>query len=150
MAQTLCYYYMKIVLLKDVKNMGRAGSAHDVSDGHALNMLIPRGMAVLATATTLARAEGIAKKDIDRKELDAKLIAERLSALAEERIVILKKANEKGHLYDTVGASEIALVTKLPIESIKLEKPIKELGTFDVPVSYGENFGKISVTVEAE
>ncbi len=141
---------MKIVLLKDVKNMGKAGTAHDVSDGHALNMLIPRGMAVLATGTTLARAEGIAKKDSDRKELEAKLISERLSALAEEKIVIIKKANEKGHLYETVGTSEIALVTKLPEEAIKLEKPIKELGTFDVAVSFGSDFGKISVTVEAE
>ena len=141
---------MKIVLLKDVKDMGRAGSAHDVSDGHALNMLIPRGMAVLATPAALKKAEEASKSDNERKELDAKLISERLNAISEERIVITKKANDKGHLYDAVDADEIAKATQLPVEAIKLEKPLKDLGIFEVPVSYGKDFGSVNITIEAE
>jgi large subunit ribosomal protein L9 len=141
---------MKIVLLKDVKDMGRAGSAHDVADGFALNSLIPRGMAILATPSALKKAEETAKTEVNRKELDAKLISERLNAMAQERIVITKKANDKGHLYDAVDAEEIAKATQLPVEAIKLEKPLKDVGIFEVPVSYGKDFGSVSVTIEAE
>ncbi|MES2226128.1 MAG: 50S ribosomal protein L9 [Patescibacteria group bacterium] len=141
---------MKVVLLKDVKNMGRAGSVHDVSDGHGLNMLIPKKLAVLATAASIQKAEAVSKQADTQRELDKKLIEERLGALAEERIVILKKANEQGHLYDAVDARDIAHATELPVESIHIEKPFKELGTFDVPVAYGNDFGKVSIVIEAE
>ena len=141
---------MKVVLLKDVKNTGRAGAVVECSDGHALNFLIPRRLAAPATAANVKQAEMRASQDIARKELDAKLIEQRIAALAEERIVITKKANEKGHLYDAVGAPEIAAATALPEDAIKLEKPLKEVGTFEVPVAAGEGFGKISIVIEAE
>ena len=141
---------MKVVLLKDVKNTGRAGSVVECSDGHAQNFLIPRGMAALATPTNLKQAEMRAKQDIDRKELDVKLIQDRLTALSEGKTVIVKKANEKGHLYDAVDAADIAKATELPEEAIKLEKPFKEVGTFEVPVSLGDSFGKLSISIEAE
>ncbi|HRH55558.1 MAG TPA: 50S ribosomal protein L9 [Candidatus Paceibacterota bacterium] len=141
---------MKVVLLKDVKNAGRAGSVIECSDGHALNFLIPRKLAAPATASNVKQAEMRASQDIARKELDVKLIEQRLSALSEGSIVIRKKANEKGHLYDAVDAADIAKATDLPVEALKLEKPFKEVGTFDVPVSFGENFGKVSITIEAE
>ena len=66
------------------------------------------------------------------------------------------KANEKGHLYDAVGEADISKAVKeqaridLPEDVIKLEKPIKELGTFDVPVASSDTFGKFSITIEAE
>lgn len=141
---------MKVVLIKDVKNMGRAGSVQDVSDGHAINMLLPKGLAISATPANLKRAELLAKQTQDKKELDKKLIADRVAALAEDRIVIVKKANDKGHLYDAVDAAEIAAATALPEETIGLLKPIKELGTFEIPVAAGENFGTISIVIEAE
>ena len=141
---------MKVVLVKDVKNMGRAGSVHEVSDGHALNLLIPRKLAVLATPAAMKKAEVAAAHEITRRELDTKLITDRLAALAEERIVIRKKANEKGHLYDAVDAKDIAAATQLPLEVIKLEKPHKEVGVLEVPVAYGATFGKFEITIEAE
>jgi large subunit ribosomal protein L9 len=141
---------MKVVLLKDVKNTGRAGAVIECSDGHGANFLIPRGLAVVATPANLRVAESRAKQYAQIKELDAKLIENRLNALAEERIVIIKKANEQGHLYDGVDAAEIAKATDLPVEAIKLEKPIKDLGEFAVPVAMGASFGSIVLFIEAE
>lgn len=141
---------MKVVLQKDVRNMGRAGSVLDVADGHALNFLIPRKLAVLATPAALKQAETIEKAAGERKELDAKLISDRLTALAEEKVVIHKKANELGHLYDAVDAKDIAAAAQLPADAIHIEKPFKEIGTFEVPVAKGEDFGRISITIEAE
>jgi large subunit ribosomal protein L9 len=141
---------MKVVLLKDVRDMGKAGTAIDVSDGHALNFLIPRKLAIHATPAALKKAEGVAKAEQERRALDVKLVSDRLAALASERIVIRKKANEQGHLYDAVDAKDIAEATQLPVDAIRIEKPFKELGTFEVPVARGEDFGKISIIIEAE
>ncbi len=141
---------MKVVLLKDVKNTGRAGAVIECSDGHAQNFLIPRGLAVVATAANVKVAESRAKQYIEQKELDVKLIENRLNALAEGRITIVKKANEQGHLYDGVDAAEIAKATELPENVIKLEKPIKELGEFAIPVAMGATFGSIIIFIEAE
>ncbi|MDB5265152.1 MAG: rplI [Parcubacteria group bacterium] len=141
---------MKVILTKDVKATGKGGSIVECADGHAMNFLIPRGLAIPATAANLKKAETFKQQETDRKELDHKLVSARIAALAEERIVIKKKANDKGHLYDAVDAAEIAAATDLPEEAIKLEKPIKDLGEIEVPVAIGEVFGKITVVIEAE
>ncbi|MFA6407981.1 MAG: 50S ribosomal protein L9 [Candidatus Paceibacterota bacterium] len=147
---------MKIILIKDVKGMGRAHTEVEVSDGYALNYLIPKKLAIAATAVAKQEAETRRKQAVDSKEVDAALLTQNIAALADAHIVITAKANEKGHLYDAVGEPEIMKAAKeqahidLPSGVIKLEKPIKELGTFDIPVASAETFGKFSITIEAE
>src|SRR5262245_60619038 len=99
---------MKVVMMKHVKGTGSANAVVEVKDGHALNFLIPRKLAVAATPAALKQAELRQKQASEKRELDAKLIGERLAALAEEKIEFIKKANEQGHLYDAVDAKEIA------------------------------------------
>src|SRR3989344_9502192 len=147
---------MKVVLLKDLKGVGKAHEAVETRDGHALNYLIPQKYAVAATPSALKEAEARQKQVVARRELDVKLLEQNIATLADARIVIRAKANEKGHLYDAVGESEISTAAKeqanvdLPPDAIKIEKPFKELGTFDIPVAGGETFGKFSITIEAE
>lgn len=141
---------MKVVLTKDIKGTGRAHSAVDVADGHALNFLIPRGFAVQATPDALKRAELRQKEAADRKELDQKLVENRLRELSEEKLIFRRKANEQGHLYDGLDAKEIAEAAHIPADAIKIERAFKELGEFEVPVSFGEQFGKFSIVIEAE
>ena len=147
---------MKVILVKDVKGIGHAHEAVETADGYALNFLIPKKLAVPATPIALKEAALRHTQLANRAELDAKLLVQNIEALAEARIVIRAKANEKGHLYDAVGESEIRKAAKeqahidLPDDVIKLEKPIKELGVFDVPVSAAGAFGKFSITIEAE
>lgn len=141
---------MKVVLTRDVKDMGRAHEVVEVSDGHAINFLIPKRFAVAATPTAMKAAEGRIKVVSERKALDAKLIENRLQALAEEKVVIRKKANEQGHLFDSVDATEIAAAANVPEEAIRIEKPFKEIGTHTVPVSFGTSMGKFEIAIEAE
>lgn len=147
---------MKVLLIKDVKGIGRAHDEVNAADGYALNYLIPKKLAVPATPGAVKEAKTRRKQVVDREALDTALLAQGIAALADAKITITMKANEKGHLYDAVGEKEIMLAAKeqarieLPEGVIKLEKPIKELGTFDVPVSAGEAFGVFSVTVVAE
>ena len=141
---------MKVVLTKDVKDTGRAHEAVEVRDGHALNFLIPKGMAIPATPAALREAALRQKRMAEQKILSAKLVEERLAALSETPVIIRKKANEQGHLYDAVDAKDIAEAATLPVYAIRIEKPFKELGTHDVPVSVGEGFGKFQIAIEAE
>ncbi|MCR4333801.1 MAG: 50S ribosomal protein L9 [Patescibacteria group bacterium] len=147
---------MKVILIKDVKRVGHAHEEIVVADGYALNFLIPKKLAIAATAVAKQEAETRRKQSTDRSALDVKLLAQNIASLTEARIIIKVKANEKGHLYDAVGEPEIMQAVKeqshidLPEDAIKLEKPIKELGTFDIPVSAGGTFGKFSITIEAE
>ena len=147
---------MKVILLKDVKGTGRAYEIITAADGHALNYLIPKKLAVAATPSSIKEAELRRKQVADRVALDAALLAQNIASLAEARIVIRAKANEKNHLYNAVGESDIRKAVKeqinieLPEHAIKLEKPIKELGACTIPVAVGEVFGKVSITIEAE
>ena len=147
---------MKVILTKDVKGMGRVHEEVMVADGYALNYLIPKKLAIVATVVAKQEAETRRKQVVDRSALDTALLAQNIASLAEARIVITVKANEKGHLYDAVNETDIAKAAKeqtridLPEGAIKLEKPIKEIGTFDIPVAIADTFGKFSITIEAE
>jgi large subunit ribosomal protein L9 len=141
---------MKVVLLKDVRNIGRAHSVIDVADGHALNYLIPGKLAVLATVSSMKNAAQKESQVSEKRSVEATLIKERIAALAEGQTVITKKANELGHLYDAVDAKDVAEATQLPVEVIALEKPLKELGRHEIAISSGENFGKITIDIVAE
>jgi len=147
---------MKVILRKDLKGVGRSHDVIEVSGGYALNHLIPKGFAVAATPTANKEADMRRKQMTDRSALDTALLAQNIASLAEARIVIKAKVNEKDHLYNAVGESEILIAAKeqahidLPEGAIKLEKAIKKVGTFDIPIAVGEVFGKFSIIIEAE
>ena len=147
---------MKVILLKDVKKMGRAHETIEVSDGHAINFLIPQKLAIAATPAASRQAEVYKAKGAASKEVQMHLLEQNLATLAEARIVLTMKANEQGHLFESVGEEEILAAVKeqtsveLPDGVIRLEKHIKELGTYDIPVSAGKDFGRFNIVVEAE
>lgn len=147
---------MEVVLVKDIKNVGHTHDVIDVSDGHAANFLIPQRFAVLATPSTIRNAQTHKVRADAEREVQKQLIIQNLETLAEARIVIVMKANDKGHLYDAVGVPEIASAIKeqtkveLPEDTLRLEHPIKETGTFEIPVAHGESFGKFSIIIEAQ
>lgn len=147
---------MKVILLKDIKGTGRAHETITAADGYALNYLLPKKFAVAATPAAAKEAALRRKQSADRIALDAALLTQNLESLAEARIVLRAKANEKNHLYNAIGESDIVKAVKeqinieLPEDALKLQKPIKELGVCTIPVSLGEVFGKFSITVEAE
>lgn len=147
---------MKVILIKDVKGMGRAHDEIVAADGYALNYLIPKKLAIPATAVALKEAESRRKIVVDTRAVDAALLTQNIATLADAKLVIKMKANEKGHLYDAVGEKEIVQAAKeqagvdLPEAVIKIEKPFKEIGTFDIPVASANAFGKFAITIEVK
>ena len=147
---------MEVLLLKDIKRLGKAGEIKKVADGYARNYLIPRGLAVLATAGAIRRTEvqkAIEEQREERIRTDSSALAERL---AEISLVFKVKASEKGRLYGSVTAADIAAeIEKQTGQSVdkrkvELDEPIHLLGTHRVPVRIMSSIvPEITVVVEA-
>jgi large subunit ribosomal protein L9 len=144
---------MKIILLKDVQKTGRKYDIKDVSDGFALNMLIPRGLAMAATPQAVKKIEAVKANDVTDKKIQAELLLKNLEVIKNLKLELKEKANEKGHLFAGITkemlVAEILKVTRLNIdpESIKLDKPIKEIGEFQVQVAAGGKTAEFSLVI---
>ena len=126
---------MKVYLLQDVAKLGQKGTVCNVSDGYARNFLFPQKKAVPATPALL--------KKIQQQEQEQKvknhLLKQQLQELAQKGLVLTLRADEKGVLYGSVGPREIrkALQEKgvsLQEKNILLQRPLKEVGDFLVPL----------------
>ena len=128
---------MKVILLDDVTNVGRRGEVREVSDGYARNFLIPKKLALSATAGNLKNLEHIKKQQeakADRVKADAESLRAQIEALAYEEH---RQASEEGKLFGSVTAQDIADFLgargiKMDRKRITLEEPIKALGEFSV------------------
>jgi len=130
---------VKIILVKDVDNLGLAGQVLTVAPGYARNFLLPTGAALLATEANLKM---LARK---RAEYETRAKAEKDQAqdlkgrLAEVRLVFHRKAGEKGKLYGAVTALDLGEALQaqgfdLERRRLRLGEPFKALGDYEVPV----------------
>ena len=130
---------MKIILTQDVDSLGMVGQTFEVKEGYARNYLIPKGIALEATKQNIRLMES-QKKSIEEKRLKAKDEAEKAKqSLSELVLTIAQKVGEEDKLYGSVTSMDIAdhLEKKgvaLDRKRIKLDRPIKTLGEFMVPV----------------
>ena len=131
---------MKVILKQDVKGIGKKDEIHEVSDGYARNYLLPTKKALRATAENLAFYEK------QKAELEAhnKALFESASKQSEElqgfKVVLIRQAAETGQLYGSVTIRDIASAMKeagVNVERryINLERPIKDLGVYQVKLS---------------
>ena len=126
---------MKVLLLKDVYKLGRAGDIKKVADGYGRNFLIPQGLAVLATAGALKQVEKIkSQAEIRRTELNSELkgLADQITGLT---LVFDAKAGETGKLYGSITTQDVAtaIEEKVRFEVKKQQidmQPIRTLGEF--------------------
>ncbi|RMF28523.1 MAG: 50S ribosomal protein L9 [Chloroflexi bacterium] len=131
---------MKILLLKDVERLGRAGEIKEVADGYARNYLIPQGFALRMTPGVAKQVEVLRRRAVERQ---ARETAE-LTALAEQIQTLtltfaVKASEETGRLYGSVTTGHIAeaLERELgrPFDRRKIGgEPLRRLGTYRIPV----------------
>lgn len=131
---------MQVILLQDVKSLGKKGDIVKVSDGYARNMILPKKLGVEATAKNLndlklqnQHAEKLAQEQLEH--------AQKLAKDLEDKVVEVKiKAGEGGRTFGSVSTKEISTAVKqqldLEIDKKKmvLDEPIKALGTYEVTV----------------
>ncbi len=128
---------MKVILKKDVARLGRRSEIKEVPDGHALNFLIPKGYAIIATPESLKRINEEVKKHGEQKESSLKSFEEAVKKLSEGTIVYKADANEKGNLFKGINSEDIAKHLQsqhigITEEHIVLTHPIKSLGVHEV------------------
>ena len=131
---------MKVILLQDVKTLGKKGEIVDVSDGYARNMLLPKKLGVEANSKNIndlklqkANEDKVAKEILEQ----AKALA---AEIAEKSVTVSIKVGEGGKTFGSVSSKEIAEAAKAQIDleldkkKIQLSSPIRTLGVTMVPV----------------
>ena len=131
---------MKVILLEDVKSLGKKGQIVNVSVGYARNMILPKKLGVEATSKNLndlklrkANEEKVAQENLDA----AKAFAEELST---KEVILTLKVGEGGRTFGSVSSKEISEAAKKQLnldidkKKLQLENPIRNLGVTNVPV----------------
>ncbi len=145
---------MRIIFLQDVPKVGKRHDVKEINDGYAMNFLIPRKLAVLATPQAVAELEK-RKKNIEiERGVQESLLLKNLEEIKGKVITIKGKANEKGSLFKAIHKKEIVLEMKrqhnadISEEFIVLEKPIKEVGEFEIPISIKGKKSSFKLVIE--
>lgn len=143
---------MKVILLRDVAKVGRKAQVVEVPEGYAANMLIPRKLAVPATAENLKRHSAETTRVAANTAHVQEAFRTTLAALREKVIVYPAQANAQGHLFKGVRASDIA--RRLAEEgysvgerAILLPQPIKELGVYTITLKQDGTEGQCTVEI---
>ena len=146
---------MNLILLQNVKSLGKAGDVVNVSDGYARNMLLPKGIAVEANDKNKndlkLKKQHEEKLAADRLQ-DAKDLAKKLEGI---KITVKMKAGENGKAFGSVSSKEIAEAAKaqhaleLDKKKIQLDEPIRTFGMHEVPIRlHPEVTGTLYVLVQ--
>ena len=131
---------IKVILTKDVPDLGSKGDVLDVSDGYARNYLVPQAMAVRATAGTIRQAESMrrARIEAERKAVDeAEALAQ---GLVGSRVVVAARAGDEGRLFGSVTLLDVTEAIKkftgieVDREIVHIAAPIKEIGLHEVSI----------------
>jgi len=149
---------VKLLLQESIKNVGRVGDVVEVSPGYARNYLLPQGLAVEPTKGNLkkveARRQEIEKIERERREQQARLI----KTLEGKDVTLERKANEQGHLYGAVSATDIAKALQadgfnVEAEDVLLPGKLDQINTYTVKVRFAEDLEtdlKVYVAPDAE
>jgi len=130
---------MRVILLQDVIGVGRKYEVKTISDGYARNFLIPKKLAQIATSSALKAIEAQKIRAEQERAIQKDILEKNLESLNGARIEIERKANEKGHLFDSVDKKEISQILKdnhleVSPEMVELDKPIKEIGEHKIKI----------------
>ncbi len=147
---------MKVILNADVAKLGKKYEVKDVSDGHALNMLIPKGLVEIATPASLKSLESKkAAVEASMKRLE-EVIVKNLKAIHGKVFEMIQKVNEKGHLFAAIHLDQVSSLIKsktnveLPASYLHVEKPIKEAGDHEITIKVGKESAIFTLKVIAE
>jgi large subunit ribosomal protein L9 len=147
---------VKVLLRADVDNLGKKGDLVDVADGYARNYLVPRGLAMKATAGIRSQA-GAMRRNRDARDRREREAAQAVAAQFEGRTIAIKaRAGPEGRLFGSITSVDIAEAVEkqtgaeIDRRKIDMAEPLKELGGFDLPVRlHPEVVANVHVEVEA-
>src|SRR3954463_16066923 len=149
---------IKLLLQESIKNVGRVGDIVEVSPGYARNYLVPRGLAVQPTPNNVKKVEA-RRKEIERQERERREQQEKMiQQLTGIEVHLERRANEQGHLFGSVTATDVAKGLQaqgfnvLP-EDINLPGRLDRIDTYTVQVKFAQDLQtdvKVWVNADAE
>jgi large subunit ribosomal protein L9 len=147
---------MEVILRQHVDNLGRRGEVVKVADGYARNYLLPRKLALVATAGNKKQIERERAK-LDALEAEEQKVAEAIATrLAGVEVEIARKVGETEALYGSVTTTDVAAALHakgfdIDRRKVQLQEPIKKLGEYEIPIRlHREVAARVKVHVIAE
>jgi large subunit ribosomal protein L9 len=148
---------MNVVLLQDIPGKGRAGEMKEVSKGYAKNFLLPRGLALIATATIVKQVESRLEKEKLEESVDRERLVELAQQIEGKEIRFKARVGTGERLFGSITAADIAEELSHAIGSvvdkkkIDLEKPFRQAGSHEIAVKLASDIKpKITVVIEEE
>ncbi len=145
---------MKVILLQDIKGVGKKDDVINASDGHARNYLLPKGLAVEATAGNMTKLNRVKSKEEEHRQELLEEARELKKILDEVKVVIPAKTGEGGKLFGTITNKEIAQHLadehniKIDKKKISLKNHIKSEGQYNVDIKLHQKVSaELSVSV---
>lgn len=146
---------MKVILLENIKGVGKKDDVINAADGHARNYLLPRKLAIEANAENMSKLNNKKDSNSHKKDLEKQAAEEIAKKIKEIKLEIRVKAGENGKIFGGVTSKEISENLKeqykitIDKKKIDLKENIKHLGTFEVSIKLYEGvIGKLSVIVK--
>ena len=141
---------MQVILRDDLDNLGKSGEVVNVRPGYARNYLLPRGLAIKATAGDIVRVEHEKRVIATRTAKLAKEAQAEADKLSQVSVSIARATGEEDKLYGSVTSRDIAEALRehhvtIDAKKIHLEEPIKALGMVEVPIKLGRG---VSATIK--
>ncbi len=146
---------MKVIMLKDVGGVGQRGAIKDVSDGYALNYLIPNGLAEQATPQKI---DAHAKRQVEAAASNAareKHWADAAKKIEGAVIDITVRANAQGHLYNQLSTELVRAEIKkvfgvdVPPDAVLLNAPVREVGEREIVIRMGTSSARVRMIVKS-
>ena len=146
---------MKVILITDVKGLGKQGDIVNAKDGYARNYLLPKNLAVKASAENIKKnKEDNEKKEMER-EKEIKSAEELAKRINKTTLLIKAKAAEDGKLYGSITSKDICTALKenenieVDKRKIELQEPIRNIGNIDVKIKLHSGiFGELNIKIE--
>ena len=145
---------MRVIFLKDIPRVGKRYDIKEVPDGYAMNFLLPRRLAQIATAKAVAELEIKKREIVIERETQTNLLLKNLEEIRGKVVKMKGKASEKGSLFSAIHKKEIVEAmskqhhVEITEELIALEKPIKEIGEFEIPIEVKDKKSSFKLVVE--
>jgi large subunit ribosomal protein L9 len=138
---------MQVILLTDIKNIGRRGEIKTFPDGYVQNFLLPKKLAEIATKEKIAKIEQTKKQKIQHSEVQKELLALEIKKAQDILLEVNKRVNSSGTLFEKVDEKHIATLLRdvkhihIPSAYIKIKEIIKNTGTYTVSVGSKKDIG---------
>lgn len=145
---------MKVIFIKDMAKIAQRGEVKDFADGYAMNVLINKGYAIMATPQELQKLHQKQESAIKKKETAESLFLQLLQKLSSKNIIIAGKKNDNGHLFAHISTEDIAdaifseIKLSISPNQIYIKEPIKKNGIYVVELKQGDKKGNIKVEVK--